>query len=903
MTIKHKKSLVSLAVLSSIFGFYAPAINAAENETEVDEVIEIKGFRGSLIKARDLKRDAVGSQDSIVAEDIADFPDLNLADSLQRVPGIAITREGGEGRNISLRGLGPDFSRVQLNGMETLATSASAMDSRGAVSRSRAFDFNIFASELFSQIDVKKSYDATMDEGGIGGTVNLRSAKPFDYDGFTAAVTGQLGTNSQSQEIDPRMSAIISNTWDEFGALASVSYSKRSINEQGYNGYRWRKRTVTSDSYSDSLPQDIKDKLESGEIFFNRGNRYSVWENEQERLGLSTTLQYRPSDSVSFDLDILFSKLTNDRNEWHLPTAGSSSTALGFVEDLEIIPAADGDGYEAVYGEFSNTNMRTESRQDLDTTEFTQISLSNRWDVSENLTLNTLLGHSQSLFRQPTRDKYYTETVGGITTDYRGGKRFDPHNTYTYDPANPDVWSFREIDLQEDKIDNKFDTLTVNGDYTLTDDSSLQFGAAIKKFVNWREQRELDNIGRSIDAPQNNDIKTVDHLAFTFTGHDTYDWIGVDVAEAAEFYGIDTDLGKDLINATASGEVEENTQTAFVQYDWTNYLDDSFLRGNIGLRYYHTDITSTGIVQGETVNIKSDYSGVLPTLNLAWEPTDETVIRFGAAKNLTRPSLGSLGVAGDVKTDPDGSVGLEVRSGNPGLNPFESTNYDSSFEWYFSEEGSVALGLFYKQIDNFIVNKAVTVPYGETGFPLALLDENLGQNADTEFRYVRPENGKSTDIKGAEVSFQSSLSFLPAPFNNLGVVTNYTYADGSFIYENVQDSGQTLEKDFEGLSKHTANFTLYYETEKWGARTSMAYRSDYLRNGFGTAADEDQNGFHATTFVDLSAFYQVNDNLKLTIEGVNLTDERDEQYSDSADRINNVTSSGRTFYLGAAYKF
>ncbi len=905
MKTTYNKSLLSLAVISGLASLYSPLAAAAESDaaTEVEEVIQVKGFRSSLIKARDLKRDAVGSQDSIVAEDIADFPDLNLADSLQRVPGISITREGGEGRNISLRGLGPDFARVQVNGMEGLATSASAMDSRGAVSRSRAFDFNIFASELFNQIDVKKSYQASLDEGGIGGTVNLRSAKPFDYDGFTAAVNGQLGTNSQTDSVDPRMSFIVSNTWGDFGALFSASYSQREINEQGYNGYRWRKRTVTADNYSDSLDQEVKDALEAGEIFFNRGNRYSVWENEQTRTGLATSLQYRPSMDLTFDLDVLYSELENDRSEFHLPTSGSSSTAIGYIEELEIIPASDGDGYEAVYGRFSDTPIRTETREDLDKTKFTQITLSNRWVASENLTFNTLIGHSESKFSHPKRDKFYTESTADITTDYRGGRRFDPVNTYSVDPTNPDIWSFREIDLREDQIKNTFDIVSVTGDYILTDDASLKFGVSMKQFENSRVLKDNNDIGRGQDAPQNNDVRTIDQFAYTYTNHDDYDWIGINFNDAMDFYGVNRDLGDEYIVQSASGKVEEETNAAFVEYEWINYLSDSVLRGNIGLRYYDTEITSYGVTNGTNVEIGSGYDGVLPALNLAWEPTDDTVVRFSAAKNVTRPSLGALGVSGEVQTDPDGSRGLDVSAGNPRLKPFESNNYDASYEWYFSDEGSVAVGLFYKEIDNFVIGKTVEVPYSETGFPLSLLDESRGQTGDTIFTYTRPDNGKSTDIKGMELSYQSLLTFLPAPFNNMGFIANYTYADGEFLYENVQNSGEDQYKTFEGLSKHNTNFTLYYETEKWGGRVSAATRSDYITWGAGVAEDEDEHGFHGSTFVDMSVFYQVNDNLKVTLEGVNLTNEADEQYSDTADRIYNVTTSGRTFYLGAAYKF
>lgn len=182
-----KKSTVSFAAMvASLMATGAWAsdavpevIQTADVQATEVEAIEVVGFRNSLARARALKRDAVGARETILAEDVARFPDLNLAEALQRIPGVTITRDGGEGRQISLRGLGSDFAQVQLNGMEALGTSSSAMDSRGALNRSRAFDFDIFASELFNRVDVMKSFSADMDEGGIGGTVGLMTPKPL----------------------------------------------------------------------------------------------------------------------------------------------------------------------------------------------------------------------------------------------------------------------------------------------------------------------------------------------------------------------------------------------------------------------------------------------------------------------------------------------------------------------------------------------------------------------------------------------------------------------------------------------------------------------------------------------------------------------------------------------------
>ena len=157
---------------------------------EVEQVV-VTGFRGSLVQGRELKRLALGAQDVIVAEDIAAFPDLNLAESLQRIPGVTISRDAGEGRQIALRGLGPDFTRTQLNGMEVSASTSSGFDNRGSVSRTRAFDYSIFASELFNRVTVRKAYAADQDEGGVAGTVELRTSKPFDYPGFKAALSAK----------------------------------------------------------------------------------------------------------------------------------------------------------------------------------------------------------------------------------------------------------------------------------------------------------------------------------------------------------------------------------------------------------------------------------------------------------------------------------------------------------------------------------------------------------------------------------------------------------------------------------------------------------------------------------------------------------------------------------------
>ncbi|RZM00134.1 MAG: TonB-dependent receptor, partial [Sphingomonas sp.] len=248
----------------------------AEPVAVADDIV-VNGYRRSLLAAQELKRRAVGTEDNIVASDIAAFPDLNLAEALQRVPGVAITRDTGEGRQIALRGLGPDFTRTQLNGMEVLGNTASGMDNRGNVSRSRGFDFSLFASELFNRVSVQKSYAANQDEGGIAGTVQLFTAKPFDYEGRKIVLSAKGQTNDQTSGVTPRLVGLFSQRQGDFGALVSVAYSKIRNNEYGYRNWNWGKVTYGANNIGPEIDAATRALLRGGTIFAPQAQSPSTW--------------------------------------------------------------------------------------------------------------------------------------------------------------------------------------------------------------------------------------------------------------------------------------------------------------------------------------------------------------------------------------------------------------------------------------------------------------------------------------------------------------------------------------------------------------------------------------------------------------------------------------------------
>ena len=191
--------------------------------------------------------------------------------------------------------------------------------------------------------------------------------------------------------------------------------------------------------------------------------------------------------------------------------------------------------------------------------------------------------------------------------------------------------------------------------------------------------------------------------------------------------------------------------------------------------------------------------------------------------------------------------------------------------------------------------------YGSLGLPEALLQE--GESVDDLFIVTTPENSDSSVIQGAEFAFSRDFDFLPEPFNRLGMIANYTWADGDTLYRDVQGTGENQVKTFAGLSNQSYNLTFYYEAEDWSARISSAYRSDYILSVQAGNTDQDESGYHDTTYVDAAAHYQLSDNFKLTLEALNLTNVREELYSDSSDRAYNTTSNGRTFLLGVSGQF
>ena len=857
---------------------------------EVSEVV-VTGYRESIAEAHKIKRDAVGDEDVIVAEDIAAFPDLNLAESLQRIPGITINRDSGEGRQITLRGLGPDFTRTQLNGMEVLGNTASGMDNRGGVSRTRSFDYSLFASDLFDRVTVQKSYAANQDEGGIGGTVQLSTAKPFDYNGFKAVLSAKGQTNTNTSTVTPRLVGLISDRWGSFGALASVAYSVNDSNEYGYRNWGWSQIKVSPANIGPNVSAADAALMESGKIFAPQADTYSSWFDHRKRLGTTLALQYEPTDSLKMGFDALYSRLTNDRRDYAL-AAGGTNALTGPIAGTQVLQSDVIQGNSLVAASYTGVDMRSEFNIEHDKTDFYQTVLNASDQLTDDLNVKGLVGYSSSNYELPYFDKVFLESKNqAISFDDRPGM---PINSYGFDVTNPSLWNLMRLDTQANKIVNSYTNGKLDVEYAFDRVSTLEAGVEYKRFTDGGaqyNQKVFYNTPADRVIPNGDKLTVPDDTLVRYT-----------VGDVNSVYGL---IGQSrnimtaaLLSPGSNYSITESTTAGYLQYDLNSTVWDRKLKANVGLRYYSTNLTSAGSINEsgtlQPISVQHHYDGVLPALNVAWFLQPDLVARFSANRDLSRPALSDLAAAGTITTAPFGG---SLTIGNPNLKPFKANSVDSSLEYYDGRVGFASLGVFYKKMDSFISSAATQEPYSQTGYPLSFLLPT--QTGSIVYNVTQPVNVSGANIKGIEIAVQRDFDFLPGVLRHLGFVANGTYADGS---SPALIGGVTYILPLVNLSKYSANATLYYETDRWGMRLSEAYRGRYLDSS-GSNGNIGE-GYEATHNVDFSSHYNITPSVKVTLEGLNLTNQHIVQFTDlTAKRIEVNTSSGRTFLLGATAEF
>ncbi len=926
-------------------GAQAQEQDAPTDEESRQETVVVTGFRQSLQQSIAVKRNETGIVDAISAEDIGDFPDLNLAEALQRVPGVQIDRDGGEGRSINVRGLSSDFVRVQINGMEALATTGGR---DGRANRNRQFDFNVFAADLFTSVKVAKSQEAEVDEGSLGATVQLRSAKPFDYDGFTMAAGAQASYNDLSENTDPRFTGLISDRWldGRLGGLLSVAYSTRNTFEEGSSSGRFRvpaddgcagpnyvnttrcyQSVGTITDASGNVLTGLAAQQAAASAAAPRIPRYGRIGYDRERLGLTGALQFEPWNGTEFTFDSLYAQLDQTRNEEFLEVISlARETGVQGLRSMDLVSGVIDDNDTLVQATFNDVDIRTEQRIDILSTEFFQNSLSFESELSDRLRLSGLLGVSRAIGKNPQQTTISLERhdVDGYSYDYSDPNL--PGFDYGFDVTDPSNFVFSSstalgdasiIRLRPNKTLNTYETGRIDLAWDLNDVFTISGGISQKEFgFDVKEHRKASEgvTAATLAALAANGYTLADYTTTITNFGNGMDlpagtptsWVIPDLNALNALIDFDCNCVNEYGNWTLSpfaGETRsanEKSTGAYVQLDWRADLGYIPVRGNIGVRYVETDLEATGILSGSPTTANFKYEDTLPAMNIVIEPHDNVVLRVAAAKTMARPNLASLTPGGSVDASPPG---LSLTAGNPFLEPIRSNNVDLSLEWYPYDEALFSVALFRKNIESFVQRLRQDMPYSQTGFPLSLLGP--GVTPDDSFAVTTFINTPGGVVNGFEITLQTpfNFDFIPEPLHGFGGLMNYTKIESEFDYIINPTSGATVTQPLIGQSPASMSATLYFERGPFEARISSSWRDEYLTT-VPAASGNDVEGKAATMNVDFSASYELSKQFELTFEALNLTDVYDERWINSQRHNSlNYEHTGREFVVGVRYRY
>ncbi|MYF01184.1 MAG: TonB-dependent receptor [Gammaproteobacteria bacterium] len=754
----YAKSPLAAAVSLALAGGAAYGQQPEPGAQAIEQIV-VTGIRQSLRASMDLKRNTDGVVDAITAEDIGDFPDSNLAESLQRITGVSIDRERGEGARVTVRGFGPDFNLVLLNGRQMPTTSGLG----------RSFDFGDLASEGISAVEVYKSGQADVPTGGIGSTLNIRTTRPLDAPGrnFTAALSG---LNDESTEMGdsftPEMSALFSDTFadDTVGIALSAVRQERNNGAGTVSVGGWRTFPGETDNcwcgigpsewggippHTDPNQQNRPGEGDLYSVPQSIGYEMAEW--DRVRTNGQLTLQFRPADNLEATLDYTYSELELSRSYSNL----SAWFNFGAQETLWT------DGPQAsplVYTEnLANSDYSMGGGEDAWRTRNGSTGLNLLWDVSDRLTLEFDY-HDSNAKRSPNSpfgDSALLSTAAYTrdrTTGYFGNE-LPILELGLRTPLTPDDMVVTGSVFTNNFSRMDIDQVTASGSYAVDLDfvENIDFGIQLTEVNN----RSAGSVVQRDSWSAQTERGAISDLLTPASSRSAFENIpgGGDPRRQTDFYRFDmsdliarteqlmasgeanifmlTDMGHCGTGLCASNDftsdrrTQEESLAAFFQVDASTEVGNVPLDIRFGLRYETTDIASqalspayTGVnwvagnelsaVQGDPdfTSLKGEYGIVLPNLDLKFDLTPDLVARASISRTLTRPNYGDIQGGQTINSllRIDGGTG---NRGNPNLLPFDSLNRDVSLEWYYAEDSYAAVGYFLKDVENFIGTSSV----------------------------------------------------------------------------------------------------------------------------------------------------------------------------------------------------
>jgi TonB-dependent receptor len=778
---KFNPKLTSKALFTIVGG--AVLINpvyAQEQASEELEEVVVTGLRSSLKQSMEIKRDSIGVVDAITAEDIGKFPDTNLAESLQRIPGVAIDRQNGEGSQVTVRGFGPGYNLVTLNGRTVATAEVNIYGAQSAFSgpQGRSFDFSNIAAEAVSGLEVYKTGQALLPSGGIGATINVKTRRPFDTPGLQGSI-GVKALNDTSNEtgddFTPEVSGLFSwtNDGETLGLGVFGEYSKRDSGAAMGQTNGWNVRTA-QDLMSNGAV--VKQTAPAGNFVNMPPNgalysipddsRYDVSDLTSERTNAQAVFQFRPVDSLTMTLDATY--FQNKTTEMRMEQTNWFNTPF---DHLTFETDDEGKFYHAVYLQENDNgakDMGFEQTNKAQKDDYNSIGFNVEWALTDSGTLK-LDAHSDTARSLPNNPLGHTATfvaVGApvILTHELSWDNSDhfPVQTYTMNDSvkangngTLDVGDLATQQARSTTFRQEMDVDEFDLRYSVkAEKSTVDFGANLRKTkTNVLQAQTSQDLG-SWGIANPGDIEQLVPGAFeAFCMSCRFDDFPVGQANIA-FRADATDIFGPLTTSTLYGsqavsssvnrnEVKEDIMALYAQFGLKSELLGRDVSITGGLRYEVTEVDATAaqpvperirwladndfvidFAAGSTgVTGAGRYNHFLPNIDIKMDVTDKVVARMSYSETIGRVPYGSLFAAttAQAPNNPTAFGGLTSGSAqDPSLLPLESKNFDVSVEWYYGDDSYVSVGFFDKTVKNFLGNSVVSRPL------FGLLDPSSG---------------------------------------------------------------------------------------------------------------------------------------------------------------------------------
>ncbi|CAM3231655.1 TonB-dependent receptor [Asticcacaulis taihuensis] len=885
MTFKNY-ALLSTALAGLLTVSSAMAQEAASPAAPADDATEVvvTGFRKSLASALKNKKNDTRVSDGISSEDLGKFPSENIAEAIQRIPGVQMANVNGRGATISIRGLGPQYAMTTVNGQSF----ASADFNDG-------FRYDIIQTELASSIQVYKSPTADMDAGGLAGTVNIETVHPLDKKGreLVVSVKGQKSNNAKGG-ITPKASISYVDQFDggKLGVFLGANYQELSDRAD----YLFMDRWFTSANTDGTT------------LYTPRRIRYRRIDRDTLRQQFNVAVQYRPVAGLELGLSAIHSK-DNTRYD---------TIQQVFLFSQSNITTQDSDGLTAL--KTTQTNYTAENNRQLETRNLSSEALTGtvKWTGFDNWTLKGVLHYTQG-------KAYLTEEAAilGINIASSTLDMSDPNDIkFTTSNDLSDAASYDSALLTRNEYPdgaqhaNISDEVAAQFDATRWIDmgilSSVSFGGKVKRdtLSRYSTRRDLDGSLSAANTPASPVSTTiVDNF---LDGADTVDrtWAVPDIIAyraALAASGIDVPT---VFDPTGSYSVSRNISSVYAMANLKGDVFNVPFHGNLGIRYEDTKQLVNGylasgsnpvnsnvsLVTG-TYSTPTDYDNVLPSANFVFNLTPDLLIRAAAAKVLVRPILdtnSNLATTISTGTNSDGVTVNTIALGAATLKPLTANQFDLGIEWYYGDGNGLSLSGFLKDVKNGTYSSLVC-PASFDGTALSTnSDGDCVSTTGAIYDITETKNDTSVvKIKGFEINWQQSFDHW-LPVKGFGVTSNYTHVEPS--------SKGTSGFHLANLSENTFNATGYWENKTFSARLSANYRSAYTQTSAESFFAREGHTIRGRTLYDLTLGYNINSRLSASFGALNITNEKEEAYKDIASRWQMTSVTGSSYYISLQYK-